>query len=117
MDHDHDNKDVANFDFALIYCYYICCNRYQHRGWLLSGQAYVNNLLNCSHDKYIISALRITLPTFYKLRDWLQQNIQLKSSRISIEEKLVIFLYIAGTSIGNTTAQERFSCSRYTISK
>jgi hypothetical protein len=77
----------------------------------------MNNLLNCNHEKRIMSALRMTLPTFYKLRDWLQQNKQLESSRISIEEKLVIFLYIAGTGVGNATAQERFSRSGCTISK
>jgi len=57
------------------------------------------------------------LDTFNQLRDWLMNNTKLNSSRyISIEEKLLIFIYIASTSASNRVAQERFNCSADTIS-
>jgi hypothetical protein len=57
------------------------------------------------------------LDTFLHLRDWLLINTELKSSRdTSIEEKLVIFIYIASTGASNRAAQERFNRSAGAIS-
>ena len=58
------------------------------------------------------------LATFYSLRDWLVNNTKLKDSRkVSIEEKLVTFIYIASTEASNRQAQEQFNCSAQTISQ
>ena len=74
--------------------------------------------------------LRMQLATFYTLRDWLAMNTDLKGGNVmanqrirgvgkevSIEEKLMIFLYITskGASIRDTA--ERFSRSKDTISR
>src|SRR5271165_1874942 len=65
---------------------------------LYSSQEYTNNLLNCSNDVHIQDQLHMRLNTFYSLRDWLVSNTKLKGSRnVSIEEKLVTFIYIAST--------------------
>ena len=59
---------------------------------------YVNELLTTAHPQRCWDVLRMTIETFFALRDWLLANTSLKSSRnkagISIEEKIVIFLYI-----------------------
>jgi hypothetical protein len=81
----HDRKHHVDFLFALIIHQYTRPTRYRHHGWLHSGQVHVNNLLGCGHAARILSALRMSLPVFYKLRDWLHQNMQLQG-RISIEE-------------------------------
>jgi hypothetical protein len=62
------------------------------------------------------------IDTFYQLRDWLLLNTELRSSVygsrvVSIEEKLVAFLYIAGNNASNPAAQERFNRSGSRVSK
>jgi hypothetical protein len=91
-----------------------------NRRW--TGQDVVNNLLNCRSSSRIQSQLQIKLDTFYQLHNWLLLNTQLRSSIyrsrvVSIEEKLVIFIFIASTNTSNRTAQERFNRSGSTISK
>ena len=57
------------------------------------------------------------LDTFFCLRDWLVRNTGLQSSRDTlVEEKLVIFIYIASTSASNRAAQERFNRSARVVS-
>jgi stringent starvation protein B len=69
------------------------------------------------------------LDTFYALRDWLVMNTDLKGDNIiynrrirgqgrqvSIEEKLVIFIYIISNGASNRNTSERFSQSNNTIS-
>jgi hypothetical protein len=77
----------------------------------------VKDLLDCGNPTRIHSQLRMQLDTFLHLRDWLLINTELKSSRdTSIEEKLVIFIYIASTGASNRAAQERFNRSAGAIS-
>lgn len=77
----------------------------------------VEDLLDCGNPTRIHSQLRMQLDTFLHLRDWLLINTELKSSRdTSIEEKLVIFIYIASTGASNRAAQERFNRSAGAIS-
>ena len=63
----------------------------------------------------------MTMETFFTLRDWLLANTSLKSSRekagISIEEKIVVFLYIVVHSASVREACERFSYAPGTISR
>lgn len=86
-----------------------------NRQW--TCQEVVENLLSCGNATRIHSQLRMQLSTFFCLRDWLVTNTKLKSSRdTSIEEKLVIFIYIASTSASNRVAQERFNRSARSVS-
>jgi hypothetical protein len=86
-----------------------------NRRW--TGQEVVDDLLNCGNTTRIHNQLRMRLETFNQLRDWLVNNIKLNSSRyISIEEKLLIFIYITSSGVSNRAAQERFNRGAHTIS-
>ena len=86
-----------------------------------SNNLYVNELLTTAHPQRCWDVLRMTIETFFVLRDWLLANTSLKSSRkksgVSIEEKVVIFLYIVahGASVRDTS--ERFCYSKQTIQR
>jgi hypothetical protein len=120
MDNSSDSSD-SDMDWVLPLL--LLATFYPHRqrriasNRLYSGQEYVDNLLNCGNDIRIRDQLRMRLNTFYLLRDWLVNNTKLKGSqRVSIEEKLVTFIYIASTGASNRQAQERFNRSSSTIS-
>lgn len=66
-----------------------------HSNQTFLGQDYVDDLLACGNDVRIHTQLRIKLNTFNLLQDWLMQNTGLKDSKhVSVEEKLLIFIYI-----------------------
>ena len=76
----------------------------------LPGSDYVDELLSSNHPNRIQAVLQMQLDTFYTLRDWLLLNTHLKSSKsITVEEKLVIFLYITTQPASNQDTQEQFS--------
>ncbi|KAK9350257.1 hypothetical protein V1523DRAFT_98017 [Lipomyces doorenjongii] len=94
------------------------------------GQDYIKELLDSAHPERVHHVLRMQLATFYTLRDWLLANTDLKGdsiihnrrrrgygTQVSIEEKLVIFIYISSRGASNRDASERFSRGRYTISR
>lgn len=120
MEHNDDDSDSRSITLAsLLYIRLQQSNRTpsipSNRAW--SGPEVVNNLLTCGNSVRIHSQLRMELATFFSLRDWLLLNTELKSSRfISIEEKLVIFIYITSTGVSNRAAQERFDRSARSIS-
>jgi hypothetical protein len=81
-------------------------------------QEYVDELLNSSHDRRIYDALRMSISSFHELRDWCLIHTSLKSSRyISIELKIVLFLYIVSRLASSRDATKRFMLSTRTISK
>jgi hypothetical protein len=95
-----------------------------------SGHEYVKELLDSAHPERIQHILRMQLATFYALRDWLYTNTDLKGDNIihnqrirgygrqvSIEEKLVIFIYISSRGASNRDVGERFSRGGRTISR
>jgi hypothetical protein len=83
-----------------------------------TGQGYVDNLFNCGNPKRIRTQLRMQLETFYLLRDWLQDNTNLgPSCHVSIEEKLLIFIFICSSSVSNRDTQEHFNRGPRVISK
>jgi hypothetical protein len=91
-----------------------------HRQW--TGQEITSSLLNCGSPTRIHNALRMQLDTFYLLRDWLLLNTNLQNSiygsrSVSIEEKIMIFIFIASTGASNRATQERFNRSPSTISQ
>jgi hypothetical protein len=121
MDNSSDSSD-SDIDWVLpLLLLSTFCLRRQPRiasNRLYSGQEYIDNLLNCGNDVRIQDQLRMRLNTFYSLRDWLVNNTKLKGSRkVSIEEKLVTFIYIASTGASNRQAQERFNRGAWTISQ
>ena len=84
---------------------------------IYTSQEYVDNLLKCGNDVRIKNQLCMKLNTFNLLRDWLVQNAGLKASRYTtVEEKLLIFIYISSKGMSNRAAQEQFNCGAYTIS-
>ncbi len=81
----------------------------------------VQELLTSAHPRRCFEVLRMSIDTFYALRDWLLANTELRSSRkvegVTIEEKLVIFLYIVTRDSTNRDCQERFAHSGETITR
>ena len=81
---------------------------------------YTSELLGCGHEGRIYRVLRMKLSTFYSLRDWCVANTQLRGSKtrdVTIEEKLLIFLWIVSNGISNRAAQEVFARSGDTVSR
>ena len=112
---DHHNSDSDNQSVILSLLLILILQRHHrcpptpsNRRW--TSQEVVDDLLNCGNPTRIHNQLRMQLDTFFHLRDWLVINTGLKSSRnTSIEEKLLIFIYIASTGASNRAAQERFN--------
>jgi len=83
-----------------------------------SGQDYVDDLLTCGNDVRIHTQLRMKLNTFNLLQYWLVKNASLKGSKhVSIEEKLLIFIYISSKGVSNRAAQEQFNRSAQVVSQ
>lgn len=84
----------------------------------ITGQGVVDNLLDSGNLTRIHNQLRMNLETFFQLRNWLQDNTKLCSSRwVTIEEKLLIFISISSTGASNRDTQEKFNRSADTISQ
>jgi hypothetical protein len=81
------------------------------------GQEYIDELFNSSHNRRIYDVLRISLSSFNELQDWCLKHTALKSTRISIQLKLVVFLFIVSRPASIRNAAERFMLSTQTISK
>jgi hypothetical protein len=96
-------------------------NTERMRNTLLGGKLYVDELLSIAHPQRCWEVLRMTIDTFFALRDWLLAHTSLRSSSreegVSIEEKLVIFLYIPAHGASNRDSCERFSRSGRTIQR
>jgi hypothetical protein len=111
---DSDNSEPLSYTWILLLATIIrrrrCGIASSNRTW--NSQEYVNNLLNCGNPTRIRNQLRIELETFYLLRNWLVDNTRLNTSRyVLVEEKLVIFIFIASSGASNRKAQEQFNCS------
>jgi hypothetical protein len=84
---------------------------------MLSGHDYVQELLLYGSRTRILQVLRMELSTFWSLRDWLVAHTPLRNSRIQVEEKLLIFLFIVTRPASNRDAQERFAVGPGTVSR
>jgi hypothetical protein len=116
---DSDSSEPPSYTWILLLATLIRRRRRRiassNRTW--TGQEYVDNLLNCGNPTRIRNQLRMELETFYLLRNWLVDNTELNASRhVSVEEKLVIFIFIASSGASNRRAQEQFNRSSSTIS-
>lgn len=86
----------------------------------LKGQHYVKELLSCNSNPRIYRVLRMSLSSFYDLRDWILENTKVRDSKtqqVHLEEKLVIFLYSVNNKSSNRMVQETFGHSGETISR
>jgi hypothetical protein len=125
----YDNMDSGdlNDELLLLYSYYKYPNAQSIRTGQ-SGQEYLLELLHSGHPERIHHVLRMSLDTFYSLRDWLLANTRLEgdlidsnwrkagaSNRVSIEEKLAIFIYIVSRPASSRDTAERFSRALHTI--
>ena len=120
--------DIDDYDEFFIRLAYKRRQQHQRIYTGQSGQDYVQELLNSAHPERVYNALRMQLDTFYALRDWLVINTDIRGNNItqnrrirglgrqvSIEEKLMIFIYIISKGASHRDASERFSRGRYTI--
>jgi hypothetical protein len=125
--------DFDDFDDILLLL--ACKRRYKdqerqrvHTGQ--SGKDYIKELFNSAHPDRVYHVLRMQLDTFYTLRDWLVANTDItgtsitrnqrrrgRGSEVSLEEKLVIFIYIISKGASNRDASERFSRGQYSITR
>jgi hypothetical protein len=124
--------DIDDFDEIFLLDAYKSGQEHQDRQRMhtgQSGQDYIQELLDIAHPERILHVLRMQLDTFYALRDWLVENTDLKGvnitynqrirgqgKQVSIEEKLVIFIFIISKGASNRDTGERFSRSNNTIS-
>ena len=86
----------------------------------LQGSNYVEETLKASHPARIKHVLRIQFDTFHAFQDWLFTNTHLKASRaMTVEEKLVVFLYriIRPASDHAIQCQEHCLFNRLSIEK
>ena len=83
----------------------------------LSGEQYVESLIQQHHTRRIQEIFRMPLYTFLQLEIWLKEYTHLQSSRhITVNEKLAMFLAITGHGTTNRGIQERFQHSGETVS-
>jgi hypothetical protein len=94
-----DDNDENTIDIMLI-AILSTVEKYSNKQLLYSnslrGCAYVKELLTCQHEQRIYRVLRISLKSFYTLRDWCLEHMNLKGSRtqdVIVKEKLVMFLW------------------------
>lgn len=81
----------------------------------LRGPLFVLELLNGNPSR-MFSILRMTPDCFIKLSAFLSERTSLKDTRITVEEKLAIFLYISANNSSNRCAQDQFQRGGGTIS-
>ena len=83
----------------------------------LTGAMWINELLT-GHEKRCFNTFRMNQNTFRQLCMDLGNNYGLKSSdRMSILEKVGLFVYILSKGASNRDAQERFQHSGETVSR
>jgi hypothetical protein len=122
--------DLDDFDEMFLLLAYERRQQYRRIRTGQPGQEYIKELLDSAHPERISHVLRMQLDTFYALRDWLVANTDLSGtsiihnqrrrgsgSEVSLEEKLVIFIYIISKGASNREASERFSRGQYTITQ
>lgn len=84
----------------------------------ISGEKYVESLIQQNHPRRIQEVFRMPLYTFLQLQIWIQDNTNLRSSkRISVPKKLAIFVETVGRGASNRAVQERFQHSGDTVSR
>ena len=83
---------------------------------LVTGEAYVQELLR-SNPRRIATVLRMPVHTYFALVDWLLENTSLRTTRVSVVEKVAVFISIIGHGESYRQVTERFGHSTETISR
>lgn len=81
----------------------------------LSGEKYIESLIQQNHPRRIQEVFRMPLYPFLQLQIWLQDNTNLRSSKHI--KKLAIFVETVGRGASNRAVQERFQHSGDTVSR
>jgi hypothetical protein len=85
---------------------------------VLSGNDYLNELLNCNNPARIYGVLRMKRKTFLDLCLVLQRKGLLKDSRnVTIEQQVAQFLWVINYSASIALTAERFRLSKEPISR
>jgi hypothetical protein len=84
---------------------------------VLTGHAYVKELLESRNPRRQKQAFRMPISTFRTLCDWFRARKLLSDEKkIKVEEQVAIFMDIVGKKATNSTCQERYQHSGETIS-
>jgi DDE superfamily endonuclease len=84
----------------------------------LSGETYVNEIINCRNPRRIQEVLRMKLEVFKFLCSELKAHGGLTPSRyVGVEEQVAMFLHAIAHSCSNREVQERFQHSGETVSR
>ena len=82
-----------------------------------TGNRYTEEIIR-AHPRRVIDLIRMTITTLLDLRDWVVDRALLESTRvISIEEQLIMYLWIIGRGATTREAAEQFQHSTQTISQ
>jgi hypothetical protein len=94
------------------------------------GYEYIREFLHQAHPERIRQIVRMELATFEALQNWLRANTNLQEDnvhsyqkikgegrRVSIQEKLAIFIHIVSRPASNRDTLEKFQRSRETVSR
>ena len=89
---------------------------------IIHGGDRIHEMLYINHPDRVLHALRMTKPTFLKLKEFCEEHTALRNGRlpgkgVSIEEKLAMFLYIVSNGVSNRATQEHFQRSGHTVSR
>ncbi|RYP80389.1 hypothetical protein DL769_002485 [Monosporascus sp. CRB-8-3] len=79
-----------------------------------TGPKYVFAML-CSADDRFRRIMRMKKNTYHALRRWLLVNTALRASRISVDEKLMIFFHIVAQGSSVRVVADRFMRSNYAV--
>jgi DNA-binding NarL/FixJ family response regulator len=82
-----------------------------------TGEAWINEILN-GHPIRCVNAFRMSASMFTQLCEDLHKNYGLTSTdRMSVKEKVGIFLYTLSLGLSNRDVAERFQRSEETVSR
>ena len=94
------------------------CNKIPCRISSLSGEKYVESLIQQNHPQGIQEVFLMPLYNFLQLQTWLQKNSNLKPSKhVGVPEMLAIFVKTAGRGTTNRAVEEKFQHSGDNVSR
>ena len=82
-----------------------------------TGQRFTEEILR-AHPRRVLEVIRMPITTFLDLRDWVVERGLLRSTRyISVEEQIMMFLWMVGHGATNREASEQFQHAGDTVSR
>ncbi|XP_011624546.1 putative nuclease HARBI1 [Amborella trichopoda] len=117
MDESDVEEEMELAAATVAYYWYTHMSKEPFYNSSLSGTKYVKEVLN-GKETYCRKILRMDKCVFYKLRDMLlSKGLLRNTSKLTIEERLAIFLITIGHNQRNRIVQGRFQHSGETISR